>query len=107
MDNNLVKHGASFELEAAASSWRQKSSRNASDSSLHSSALSEDRPSRHSEQYVAENSNTFTANEERAVVKKLDRHLVLFLAFLYMLSFLDRSSMLIRDLKSLFCMTID
>lgn len=107
MDNISVKHGASFELEAAASSWRQKLSRNASDSSLHSSALSEDRPSRHSEQYVAENSNTFTANEERAVVQKLDRHLVLFLAFLYMLSFLDRSSMLIRDLKSLFCMTID
>ena len=30
--------------------------------------------------------------EERAVVKKLDRRLVLFVALLYMLSFLDRSS---------------
>ena len=31
--------------------------------------------------------------EERAVVRKLDRRLVLFVAILYMLSFLDRSSM--------------
>ena len=35
----------------------------------------------------------YTPDEERVVVKKLDRHLVLFVAFLYMLSFLDRSSM--------------
>ena len=34
----------------------------------------------------------YTPEEERAVVKKLDRRLVLFVAFLYMLSFLDRSS---------------
>jgi len=34
----------------------------------------------------------YTSDEERAVVKKLDRNLVLFVAFLYMLSFLDRSS---------------
>lgn len=30
--------------------------------------------------------------EERAVISKLDRRLVLFVALLYMLSFLDRSS---------------
>ena len=105
MDNNSLKHDATFELEAAASSWRQKLPRNVSDASLQST-LSGDRPSKHSEQDLAENSNTFTADEERAVVRKLDRHLVLFLAFLYMLSFLDRSSMLIQDLKSLFCITI-
>lgn len=35
---------------------------------------------------------SYTRDEERAVVKKLDRRLVLFVAFLYMLSFLDRSS---------------
>jgi hypothetical protein len=34
----------------------------------------------------------YTAEEERAVVDKFDRRLVLFVAFLYMLSFLDRSS---------------
>ena len=33
-----------------------------------------------------------TAAEEATVLRKLDRHLVLFLAVLYMLSFLDRSS---------------
>lgn len=36
---------------------------------------------------------TYTAEEERAVVHKFDRRLVLFVAFLYMLSFLDRSSL--------------
>lgn len=35
---------------------------------------------------------TYTAEEERAVVRKLDRRLVLFVALLYTLSFLDRSS---------------
>lgn len=34
----------------------------------------------------------YTPEEERAVVKKFDRKLVLFVALLYMLSFLDRSS---------------
>lgn len=36
----------------------------------------------------------YTPDEERAVVRKFDRKLVLFVALLYMLSFLDRSSML-------------
>ncbi len=34
----------------------------------------------------------YTPEEEQAVIRKLDRRLVLFVAFLYMLSFLDRSS---------------
>jgi len=34
----------------------------------------------------------YTPDEEQAVVRKLDRKLVLFVALLYMLSFLDRSS---------------
>ncbi len=34
----------------------------------------------------------YTPDEERAVVRKLDRRLVVFVALLYMLSFLDRSS---------------
>lgn len=34
----------------------------------------------------------YTPDEDRAVAKKLDRKLVVFMAFLYMLSFLDRSS---------------
>jgi hypothetical protein len=37
----------------------------------------------------------YTPDEERAVVKKFDQKLVLFVALLYMLSFLDRSSMCI------------
>ena len=35
----------------------------------------------------------YTLNEERSVIKKFDRRLVFFIALLYMLSFLDRSSM--------------
>lgn len=38
----------------------------------------------------------FTPDEEAAVLKKFDRRLVLFIALLYMLSFLDRSSVYIR-----------
>jgi hypothetical protein len=34
----------------------------------------------------------YTPDEERAVIRKFDRKLVLFVALLYMLSFLDRSS---------------
>ena len=34
----------------------------------------------------------YTAEEERSVVRKFDKKLVVFLAVLYMLSFLDRSS---------------
>lgn len=36
----------------------------------------------------------YTPDEERSVIRKFDRRLVLFIALLYMLSFLDRSSML-------------
>jgi hypothetical protein len=44
------------------------------------------------EQDEAEDSSNYTAEEQRAVMRKLDRHLVLFLALLYLLAFLDRSS---------------
>ena len=40
----------------------------------------------------AQSPTGYSVEEERAVVRKLDSHLVLFVAFLYMLSFLDRSS---------------
>lgn len=39
-----------------------------------------------------EGTQFYTADEERSVVKTFDRRLVIFIAFLYMLSFLDRSS---------------
>lgn len=35
----------------------------------------------------------YTPDEEQSVIRKFDRRLVLFVALLYMLSFLDRSSM--------------
>lgn len=42
----------------------------------------------------------YTPDEERAVVRKFDRRLVLFVALLYMLSFLDRSSEVINPFCS-------
>jgi hypothetical protein len=42
----------------------------------------------------------YTPDEERAVVRKFDKKLVLFVALLYMLSFLDRSSMAPISLNS-------
>lgn len=38
----------------------------------------------------------YTPDEERSVIRKFDRRLVLFVALLYMLSFLDRSSTFLR-----------
>lgn len=37
-------------------------------------------------------SKDYTYEEEKTVLRKIDRKLILFLGFLYMLSFLDRSS---------------
>lgn len=42
----------------------------------------------------------YTPDEENSLLRKLDTRLVLFLAFLYMLSFLDRSS------RSIYCLEI-
>lgn len=55
----------------------------------------EERRTRHSKlRRAATLSKDYTEDEERAVIRKFDRKLVFFLAFLYLLSFLDRSSKL-------------
>jgi hypothetical protein len=41
---------------------------------------------------VGSRSKEYTDQEEKAIVRKFDRRLTLFIALLYMLSFLDRSS---------------
>jgi hypothetical protein len=41
-------------------------------------------------------SKSYTVEEEKAIVRKFDRRLVLFMALLYMLSFLDRSSQTLK-----------
>lgn len=46
----------------------------------------------------------YTPDEERAVVRKFDRRLVLFLSVCYMMSFLDRSSRLLtKSFDAPFC----
>ena len=56
------------------------------------------KPRRESDSTV-QNFMLYTPDEEKAVIKKFDRRLVLFVALLYMLSFLDRSSMAFSSLK--------
>ncbi|CAD6571391.1 MAG: hypothetical protein ASARMPRED_004486 [Alectoria sarmentosa] len=92
MDHDGVYQDGGFELEDVSPSWRQKLARIASDSSLHSAAISDEESHEPAQQNGIENLRSFTADEEKVVVRKLDRHLVLFIAFLYMLSFLDRSN---------------
>ena len=41
----------------------------------------------------------YTPDEERAVVRKFDRRLVLFLSLCYMIAFLDRSSALLSPVS--------
>ena len=93
MERNTENNDGDFELAEVNPSWRQKLLRNASDSSLLSAPVSDENFGEHVDALeAAESPKTFTADEEKAVVRKLDRRLVLFIAFLYMLSFLDRSS---------------
>lgn len=47
----------------------------------------------HSSTSSTETFELYTPDEEKAVLRKLDTRLVLFMSFLYLLSFLDRSSM--------------
>ena len=98
MDNNTASYDGDIELEDAAPSWQQKSSRKARDSGLYSAAFS-DEDHREAAEDSADEGKSNAVEEEKAVVRKLDRHLVLFVAFLYMLSFLDRSSKFSRELK--------
>ncbi|KAI9745629.1 MAG: hypothetical protein M1818_001163 [Claussenomyces sp. TS43310] len=50
------------------------------------------RPARRGSPSTTQSFQLYTPDESRAIVKKFDRRLVLFVALLYMLSFLDRSN---------------
>jgi hypothetical protein len=49
-------------------------------------------PTRRASISTVQSYQLYTPDEERAIIRKFDRKLVLFVALLYMLSFLDRSS---------------
>jgi len=53
----------------------------------------EPHPRRRGSASTTQSYQLYTPDEERVVIRKFDRRLVLFVALLYMLSFLDRSSM--------------
>ena len=44
------------------------------------------------EEPITQRYDLYSPEEDKEVLKKLDRRVVLFIAFLYLLSFLDRSS---------------
>ena len=92
MESSTHDNDGDFELEDVSPSWRQKLPRTASNSSLLSAPKSDENSDEHVDAHGTEDLKIFTTDEEKAVVRKLDRRLVLFIAFLYMLSFLDRSS---------------
>lgn len=54
--------------------------------------------SRRASASTLQSSMLYTPDEEKSVIRKFDRRLVLFVAFLYMLSFLDRSSTFLRPI---------
>ena len=73
------------DVSASASRFSRAQHHSVSDVSSHSLDILTD-------QDATGDSTAYTPEEEKVVVRKLDRRLVLFLALLYMLSFLDRSS---------------
>ena len=99
MDSSTVNHLGEIELEDVSPSRKQRLPRIASDSSLHSDIISDEESWEHANDEDIKSSREFTVEEENVVIRKLDRHLVLFIAFLYMLSFLDRSSESNLDLR--------
>lgn len=92
MERSTENNDGEFELEDISPTRRQKLLRTPSDSSLLSAPESDEDSDEHVDAHGAETLKPYTTDEEKAVVRKLDRRLVLFIAFLYMLSFLDRSS---------------
>ncbi|KAL1902254.1 hypothetical protein Sste5346_001230 [Sporothrix stenoceras] len=89
--DDLKKGGEDIEMQQL-DGTPGRSSRRRSSSSASSSALSVFSDSTRSPSPVANRRWPYSVDEERAVVHKFDRRLVLFVAFLYMLSFLDRSN---------------
>jgi hypothetical protein len=88
----LREGGHNFELRKIRNS-SEKGSHNGSfdqeEASSEDDSEKEDlRPARR----VGSRSKEYTHEEEQAIVRKFDRRLTLFIALLYMLSFLDRSS---------------
>lgn len=89
MENSADDNDGEFELEDVSPGWLP---RTGSDSRLLSAAKSHENSSEHVKACGTEDLEMFTTEEAKTVVRKLHHHLVLFLAFLYMLFFLDQSS---------------
>lgn len=77
MDSSIVNYDGEIELEDASPSYRQKLHRIASDSSLHSAGSSDENSCEQAGDNGIERFKRFTADDEKVVVRKLHRHLVL------------------------------
>lgn len=88
---NLSKGERDFELKRLSHDSGEYSDEDDGEDVLEEDAL------RHGPRRVSDSSiesfELYTPDEERAVVRKLDVNVVLFMSFLYLLSFLDRTSM--------------
>lgn len=86
LDNHEVHE--SYELQ----SREKQSSGNHTWSPSEAAANLGDRSARRASISTVQSFMLYTPDEEKAIIRKFDRRLVLFVALLYMLSFLDRSS---------------
>jgi len=87
-DLEMGELGESFKLQR-----REREDGNAAEDDEEVEEKYHDAPRRRASVSTVQSYQLYTPDEERAVVRKFDRRLVLFVALLYMLSFLDRSSM--------------
>ncbi|ORY65074.1 major facilitator superfamily domain-containing protein [Pseudomassariella vexata] len=93
-DENAVDDAYSYELQdlGAAGKWYHDAVADERQYGDHVPVAGSSSRSRRLSQSTVASFQLYTPDEEQAVVRKLDRKLVLFLALCYMVSFLDRSN---------------
>jgi hypothetical protein len=84
--------GHTFELRKLRNSSEKGSHHGSFDREDASSADDSEKEDVRPVRRIGSRSKEYTHEEEQAIVRKFDRRLTLFIALLYMLSFLDRSS---------------
>lgn len=92
-DLDIGETGESFKLQRRTKDVGKIRERDEEDEGVDEDVGYRDRGHRRASVSTMQSYQLYTPDEERAVVRKFDRKLVLFVAFLYMLSFLDRSSL--------------
>ena len=92
-DLDIGNTGESFKLQRRTKDVGKRRERDEEDEDVDEDVGYRDRGHHRASVSTMQSYQLYTPDEERAVVRKFDRKLVLFVALLYMLSFLDRSSL--------------